>query len=232
MDKLQVQATSFLLTKELPPDLLEQLQGHKYNTMTDLVNKLIDEELESWQYCYVHQYRPEDQSIPEYIVQTVGTEQIVNSARELVESDSPVLKEDNPFTRNRQVVEASGGREEYCELQIDLYKQVCAKSIQKKLTKLVNDYSEDLIPEDDVFVIGKDLAEEVGIWRWYLYRNTTEEGSPEKKFESDTFCEWIISEKSSELLDLIDEHLPNKVDLDGLSARISGYDGYNLDIDS
>lgn len=228
MDKLQVQSTAFLLTKELPTELIEQLQRHKYNDITDLVNKLVDEELESWQYCYIWQYRPDDQSIPEYIVQSIETEQIISHAEELVNLETPLIKEDTPFTRDPQVVEGAGGREEYCEVQIDLYKQVCAKSLQKKLTTLLNEYSDELIKEEDVFDIGKELAEEVGIWRCYILRNNTEQGSPSSEYENDQVCEWIIAEATSDLLDIIDAHsISESIDLNELSKEISSYSIYD-----
>lgn len=232
MNKLQIQATSFLLTKELPNDLLEQIQDHDYSTLTDLVNKLINEELESWQFCYIKQYKPEDQSIPEYIVASVDTEHIIQHAQDLVDSkEPPLIKEDTPYTRDRQVVESAGGTEEYCDVQIEMYEQVCGKSVQKHLATLLNQYSEELITEEQTFHIGKDLTDSVGLWRWYLLRNNTDEGSPEKMYESEKVCNWIISEAPSELLDIIDEHVPGKVDLEELSKEISKYKKYEAPLE-
>lgn len=232
MNKLQVQATSFLLTKELPTDILEQIQNHQYSTLTDLVNKLINEELESWQFCYIKQHRPEDQSIPEYIVASISTEKIIENAQDLAESrQPPLIKEDTPYTRDRQVVESAGGTQEYCEVQIDIYEQVCAKSTQKFLATLLNQYSDELVTEEETFHLGKDLTKEVGLWRWYLLRNNTDRGSPEKMYESEEVCKWIIAEETSKLLDIIDDNIPNKVDLEDLSKEIATYKTYEAPLE-
>lgn len=232
MDKLQVQATSFLLTKELPHELLEQLQEHKYSTLTDLVNKLIDEELESWQFCYIKQHKPEDQSIPEYIIASIDTETIIEHTKELIDSNKPpMVKENTPYTRDKQVVESAGGTEEYCEVQIELYEQVCAKSVQKRIATLLNKYSDDLVTEEEAYNIGKELTDEIGLWRWYLIRNNSEKGSPEEMYESETVCDWLIAEAPSALLDITDEQIPGKVDLEELSKEISKFEPYGSPID-
>lgn len=219
IDKLYLQSTAYLLSKELPFSIVKNIQNHPYNDLTDVVFKLINEELESWQYCYIQQ-GIENKSVPEYIINSVSNDVIESIAKELIDLNSPLIEESTPHSRDKRLVEVTGGREEYCEQQIEWYTESCVRTLTPTIIDKLESYSDETFERKEIDPIAEELVLEFGLWRWYiLTKDSKVDTDPENV--SEVVNNRVLKELSDSFIQSIKQHnLDKDVDLEQLQRSL------------
>lgn len=188
LSKLQRQATAYVLSEKISNSLRDKLE-HSPFTLESLVDQLVVEELEPWQFCYIDSYNPTDKMIPEYIVESISEETIESY---ITDTDGiPELNQSNPYKEDVEMVQASGSEEDYCQNQISWFRQACISSFRNDLEDfLLQVTTRDSYSDDEIYTIAEEIVNTVGLWKWSILTNRASEQSDNSQ---GLVNEWILS---------------------------------------
>lgn len=219
MNSLQRKSTAYHIRKRLSDTLRSQLDDHEYVTALDIVDRLVDTQLEEWQYCYVESYASFDTGVPAYLNKEWTDEQINKVVEDLTSSQGPPL-ENTISPEKRQHFEMAGGMDKYCEYQVEMFREACAYSFQNTLNEFCKELNIELSEEEEL-ELANEIVDMTGLWNWYFATQSARENtdSPSEKVN-----QWVLTELQTQLPDILDSYTNEKITVSQIADTLKEFE--------
>lgn len=216
MNRQQSEAIAYNICNKLPTETREKLFDQ--DLVTDFVQHIVAEELESWQYCYIESDEYNNPLTPAYVAESFTASTLESLAEEFISENDPFTMATTPTQRDARMVAAAGSDESYCETQLNLYQSSCIQTFVPVLSDAL-DGAVDLT-ESEQESIAQHLVEAVDIWKWYLLTTEAREVSEEP---AKTVGEWVLYSCQSEIPYFIELVCDKSVDQNTLAENMSDF---------